>query len=102
LPVAALLDAAARPTARELALLVVLGVVCTALAHTLFVASLATVSAHTASVVAALEPVYGIALATALLGEWPTIGMLAGCALLVIAAVVASRDAAGRMPVSPG
>jgi len=102
LPVAVLLDTAARPTARELALLVVLGVVCTALAHTLFVASLATVSAHTASVVAALEPVYGIALATALLGERPTIGMLAGCALLVIASVVASRDAAGRMPDSPG
>ena len=102
LPVVLLLDTAVRPNARELALLVLLGVVCTALAHTLFVASLATVSAHTASVVAALEPVYGIALATALLGERPTIGMLAGCALLVIASVVASRDAAGRMPDSPG
>lgn len=101
-PLVVLLDAAVRPTARELALLVVLGVVCTALAHTLFVASLATISAHTASVVAALEPAYGIALAAALLGERPTLGMLAGCVLLVIAAVVASRDAAGRMPVSPG
>jgi drug/metabolite transporter (DMT)-like permease len=96
--------AAAWPGAREVALLVVLGVVCTALAHTLFVASLATVSAHTASVVAALEPVYGIALAAWLLGERPTVGMLAGCALLVAAAVVASRGAgappghaAGRM-----
>lgn len=101
-PVVVLLDAAIRPTARELALLVVLGVVCTALAHTLFVAALSAVSAHAASVVAALEPVYGIALAAALLGERPTAGMLAGCALLVIAAVVASRDAAGRMPDSPG
>ena len=87
-------------TPRDVALIVVLGVVCTALAHTLFVASLATVSAHTASVVAALEPVYGIALAAALLGERPTAGMLAGCALLVGAAIVASRDAAGRMPGS--
>jgi len=101
LPVVLLLDTAVRPTARELALLALLGIVCTALAHTLFVASLATVSAHAASVVAALEPVYGIALAAALLGERPTYGMLAGCALLVIAAVVASRDAAGRMPDSP-
>ena len=33
---------------------------------------------------------------------YATIGMLAGCALLVIASVVASRDAAGRMPDSPG
>lgn len=97
--------AASWPGAREVALIVVLGVVCTALAHTLFVAALATVSAHTASVVAALEPVYGIALAAWLLGERPTVGMLAGCALLVVAAVVASRgaggpsgNAAGRMP----
>ena len=59
-------------------------------------------SAHTAGVVAALEPVYGIALAAALLGERPTAGMLAGCALLVGAAIVASRDAAGRMPASTG
>ena len=49
-----------RPDARELALLLVLGVVCTALAHTLFIRSMRVLSAHTASVVAALEPVYGI------------------------------------------
>ena len=105
-PVALLWPGAATwPGARDLALIVVLGVACTALAHTLFVASLATVSAHAASIVAALEPVYGIALAAWLLGERPTPGMLAGCALLVGAAVVASRgagaprdDAAGRMP----
>ncbi|CAG0995898.1 Pseudopaline exporter CntI [Burkholderiales bacterium] len=81
------------PTVRELGLIVVLGVACTALAHTLFVASLSAVTAHTASVVAALEPVYGIALAAWLVGERPTAGMLAGCALLVAAAIVASRAA---------
>ena len=85
--------AAAWPGPRDLVLLLVLGVACTALAHTLFVASLAVVSGHAASVVAALEPVYGIALAAWLLGERPTAGMLAGCALLVAAAVVASRGA---------
>jgi len=103
-PVVLLADAAGRwPSSRDLVLIVALGVVCTALAHTLFVASLASVTAHTASVVAALEPAYGIALAAALLGERPTAGMLLGAGLLVIAAVVASRDAAwggapGRMP----
>lgn len=76
--------------ARTLGLLLALGLVCTALAHTLFIAALTSVSAHTASVVAALEPVYGIALAAALLAERPTPGMLAGCALLVSAAIVAS------------
>jgi drug/metabolite transporter (DMT)-like permease len=102
-PVAMAWPGAARwPTPDELGLLLVLGLVCTALAHTLFVAALAGVSAHTASVVAALEPVYGIALAAALLGERPTGGMLAGCALLVVAAIVASRAAAGPPPDPAG
>jgi drug/metabolite transporter (DMT)-like permease len=74
-------------------LLVVLGVVCTGFAHTLFIASMRRVSAHTAAVVAALEPVYGIALAAWLLGEWPDTRTLAGGALIVLAALVASRRA---------
>jgi drug/metabolite transporter (DMT)-like permease len=51
------------PTLQDLAGLAVLGVVCTGVAHTLFIASLRRVPAQAASVVAALEPVYGIALA---------------------------------------
>lgn len=106
-PVAAFWPASAHwPTPVEWGLLLALGLLSTALAHTLFVAALAGVSAHAASVVAALEPVWGIALSAAVLGERPTAGMLAGCALLVAAAVVASRsggerpaDPAGRMPV---
>ncbi len=79
--------------AREVALILVLGVVCTALAHTLFIGSLRRVSAHTASVVAALEPVYGIALAAVLLAEVPTPRTLAGAGLIVAAALVATRRA---------
>jgi drug/metabolite transporter (DMT)-like permease len=86
--------AAAIPHGRELALLVVLGVACTALAHTLFIRSLRSVSAHTASVVAALEPIYGIVLASALLGETPDLRTLAGAALIVGAAIYATRRAA--------
>jgi len=86
---------AALPDARELLLLVVLGVVCTALAHTLFIGSLKALSAHTASVVAALEPVYGIVLAFALLGEAPPPRTLGGAALIVGAALWATR--AGRL-----
>ncbi len=82
--------AAVVPGAREIALLVALGVVCTALAHTLFICSLRTLSAHTASVVTALEPVYGIALAFLLLGETPAARTLAGAALLVGAALYAT------------
>ena len=77
-------------TLRVLALLVVLGVVCTGVAHTLFIASLRRVSAHTASVVAALEPVYGIALAAWLLHEVPGVRTVLGGMLIVAAALVAS------------
>ena len=72
------------------ALLLALGLVCTALAHTLFIASLREVTARTASVVAALEPVYGIALAFVLLGERPDARVLAGGVLIVAAALVAT------------
>ena len=79
--------------AREIMLLMALGLLCTALAHTLFIAALAAVTAHTASVIAALEPVYGIALAVALLGEVPGPRTLAGGTLIVAAAVLATRRA---------
>lgn len=83
------------PTPRDLALLVVLGVICTALAHSLFIRSMRVLSAHTASVVAALEPVYGIVLAFALLGETPGWRTLAGAALIVGAALRASSRGSG-------
>jgi drug/metabolite transporter (DMT)-like permease len=49
------------------------------------------VSAHAASVVAALEPVYGIALAALLLHEIPGARPLVGGVLIICAAVLASR-----------
>ncbi len=76
---------------REIALLIVLGLGCTALAHTLFIASLRLVSAHTASVVAALEPVYGIVLALVVQHEVPGIRTIVGGGLIVAAAIVATR-----------
>lgn len=88
-----------RPDARELALLLVLGVVCTALAHTLFIRSMRVLSAHTASVVAALEPVYGIALAAMLLDEVPDARTTVG-AVLIVGAVLAAGARAGRTPLT--
>jgi drug/metabolite transporter (DMT)-like permease len=76
---------------RDLALLLVLGVVCTAVAHTLFIAALRHATAHTASVIAALEPVYGTILAVVLLGEWPGARTIAGGALIIGAAMLATR-----------
>jgi drug/metabolite transporter (DMT)-like permease len=83
------------PTLDELALVVVLGVACTALAHSLFIASMRVLSAHTASVIAALEPVYGIALGAWLLHQVPGAWTAAGGVLIVAAAVVASRRPEG-------
>ena len=80
-------------TSHTLLLVVLLGVFCTALAHTLFIASLARLSAATVAVVAALEPVYGILLAVWLLGEVPDLRTIAGATLLVTAAILASRRA---------
>ena len=58
-----------RPT--DFVLLAVLGVFCTALAHTLFIKSLVHIRAQLASIVASLEPVYGVIFAFLLLGEVP-------------------------------
>jgi drug/metabolite transporter (DMT)-like permease len=86
------------PSWQDLGAIVTLGALCTALAHTLFIASLRHVGTHTASIVAALEPVYGIAFAVLLLAEWPTTRQIAGALLLVGAAIVASR----RTRLEPG
>ncbi|MGE7956760.1 DMT family transporter [Pseudomonas sp. NPDC089530] len=67
-----------------------LGIFCTGLAHSLFVASLAVIKARTAAVVFALEPVYGITVAWLLFGETPTLRMLIGGALIIFAIVVSS------------
>ncbi|WP_339528641.1 DMT family transporter [Pseudomonas mucidolens] len=65
-----------------------LGVFCTGLAHSLFVASLAVLKARTAAVVFAMEPVYGITVAWMLFDENPTLRMLLGGTLIIVAIVV--------------
>jgi drug/metabolite transporter (DMT)-like permease len=77
-------------TARDLALLAVLGVLCTAVAHALFIAGLRTVKARTASMIACLEPVYGSLLAALLLGEVPAGRTLLGGAVVLAVAFYAT------------
>ena len=74
-------------TGRDLALLAALGLLCTAGGHTLFIHGLRQVSAQTASVIASLEPVYGILLAALFLGQIPTLRVLSGGALVLSAAL---------------
>ncbi|MDX5371197.1 MAG: DMT family transporter [Pseudomonadaceae bacterium] len=68
-----------------------LGLFCTALAHSLFVASLRVLNARSASVVFALEPVYGILFAWWLFAEQPTLRMLFGGALILLATLLSAR-----------
>jgi len=87
-----LLDASMLPaTASAMAQLVFLGLACTALAHTLFIAGMRRVGAQTASMFTYLEPVYGILLAALLLGEIPTLGMMAGGVIILGAVFFATR-----------
>ncbi len=67
-----------------------LGIVCTALAHTLFIQSLSTIRAQTASIITCLEPLYGTILAFLLLHEIPAWQTLAGGILIVGASIYAS------------
>ena len=74
----------------------VLGVVCTALAHSLYVAAQRRVSAQAAGVVSGMETVYGILYALVLLGEAPTGRELAGGTLILGVSFVASLRAGRR------
>ncbi|MBD0335638.1 MAG: DMT family transporter [Cyanobacteria bacterium Co-bin13] len=78
-------------TPYSLGLLLVLGVLCTALAHTLFIESLAVLRTQLASVISALEPVYGILLAAVLLEEIPDVRTVIGGLLIVGTTTLATR-----------
>ena len=94
------LIAGAMPVAgTDWGLLIVLGLLCTALPHMLFIQSLMVLKAQLASVVAGLEPVYGIFFAAILLGEIPNLSTLIG-AVIVFAAVVLAVRAHAEAPAS--
>jgi drug/metabolite transporter (DMT)-like permease len=77
-------------TPRSLMLLAVLGVVCTALAHTLFIQGMRVVSARTASIISSLEPAYGALLALLFLGEVPSLRTVVGGAVILVSTALAS------------
>jgi len=76
---------------QQLSVLVILGVVFTAIAHTLFNHSLKVVKAQTASIAVSLEPIYGSIAAYFLLGEQITLMMTIGGAIVIFTNVWASR-----------
>ncbi|VVE88836.1 DMT family transporter [Pandoraea bronchicola] len=75
-----------------------LGIVCTALAYTLFIHALRTVKASQAAVVIALEPVYAIAFAWVLFGTSPTLKMAVGGVCIVGAVAWSGSMRSRRSP----
>lgn len=89
-----------RPAASDVGLLLFLGIVTTALAHTLFINSLKTLPAHLAGICSSMETVYGILFAMLLLREIPSAREIIG-ALIIVGAVVAEETGDGSLaPVS--
>jgi drug/metabolite transporter (DMT)-like permease len=78
---------------RDWALVAVLGIVCTAAAHTLFIHGMRGVGARTASVLSSLEPVYGILLALVFLKEVPSLRTVSGGVIVLAAAAAATLRA---------
>ncbi|MBC2712535.1 MAG: EamA family transporter [Desulfosarcina sp.] len=75
--------------AGQMGLLVLLGVICTALSHALFIRGLTFVRTQLAAVIACLEPVYGIVFAYFLLNETPSAHTLAGGIVILMTTLVA-------------
>lgn len=83
-------------TARDAMLLAILGIVFTALAHSLFIAGMRTIPARTASMIACLEPVYGTIFALFFLDEVPSPRTLLGGAIVLAVALRATVRAASQ------
>ena len=77
-------------TLNELFILLILGVLCTALAHTLFITSLRSITAQSASIFASLEPVWGILFGVIVLRDVPTLHTLLGGAIILCATMLPS------------
>ncbi len=72
-------------TLHELGILLLLGIGCTAIAHTLFIMGMRDITAQLASLFGSLEPVWGIIFALFLLGEVPSARTLLGGGIILAA-----------------
>lgn len=88
LPALFLVDVHWRPA--DIAGIVFVGVVCTALAYSLYVSAQKGVRAQTAGIISGMETVYGIVYALVLLGEVPTLRELVGGAVILAVALSSS------------
>lgn len=80
-------------TLTSLMLLILLGVLFTAAAHSMFINGMKHVRAQTAGMIASLESVYGIAAAAIFLSERPSLNELGGGTLILAAALYSTIKA---------
>ena len=81
-----------QPTPADIGLLLFLGVITTATAHTLFISSLKILPAQLAGVCSSMETVYGILFALFLLGEVPSVREVIGAIIILCVVVFAQID----------
>jgi drug/metabolite transporter (DMT)-like permease len=82
-------------TLNDVLLLILMGIVFTAMAHSIFINGLKTITAHTASIITCLEPLYGIIFAVLLIKEIPSVKEVAGGIIILGAtfyATIKSRN----------
>jgi drug/metabolite transporter (DMT)-like permease len=73
-----------------------IGVICTAMAFSLFVSAQKYVSAQSAGISAGMETVYGILFAMILLGEVPSIREIVGGIIILVSALASSLSAGAQ------
>ena len=74
-------------TALDIGMLAIMGIVFTAIAHTLFIGGLRTVKVRTAGIITGLESVYGVVAALLFIGEIPGIREVVGGAIILAVAL---------------
>lgn len=89
----------AAPTVEAWPYLIGLGLLTTAIGHSLFLACFRYFSVSTVSILSCIQPVYGILLGVLFFGEWPTIWGVAG-GILILTAVAIEALAVQRQPTS--
>jgi len=72
----------------ELGLLLILSVIFTAAPHAFLANCFRQLSAKTAGLISCLQPLYGVALAALILGQWPSANVYVGGALIVVSAIL--------------
>lgn len=79
-------------TMPEIGLLLAVGIFATALAHTMLASSLHWLSARTVSLIASIQPVYGVILGILLFDEIPSLRILIGGMIISSIVIIETRD----------